>query len=97
VLLISRLFQHLDFQKDFFIMPWQTAPVMVIMVATFTGAGLAMPVFQRFLNGGKVRPLLLRFKFLRLQTFFRGYLMIEKCGNMKHYVTFHNIAVLQQK
>lgn len=40
-------------------MPWQTAPVMIIMVATFTGAGLAMPVFQRFLNGGRVRLFLL--------------------------------------
>ena len=35
-------------------MPWQTAPVMVIMVGAFTVSGLMMPAFQRLINGGKV-------------------------------------------
>lgn len=35
-------------------MPWQTAPVMIIMVGAFTVSGLLMPAFQRLVNGGKV-------------------------------------------
>lgn len=43
-------------------MPWQTAPVMMIMVGAFTVSGLMMPAFERLLHDGKVT--------LRLQTTF---------------------------
>ena len=42
---------HTGFCLDFNIMPWQTAPVMSIMVAAFTATGLMMPAFDRALNG----------------------------------------------